>query len=450
MSDITSALPVNMKTFKKLLASVSPDIAVCVRGRHAVGKSEGVYQAAAQMRCEEYKDPEFCAKMVESFHGGTTGVKHADGYKTVWTYDDGVPVMERRLSQMTEGDTIGMPFVTDDGRATMFKSCDWLITSCDFPVVLFLDERNRALDGVKQSIFQLCDSKAFYGNRCHPNTRVVIAENVGDQYQVQQCDPAELSRCATVLLEPSEKEWLDYAAGKCDLATIEFIRDNSGKLEHTGQCEPNKKYQDRRSWFKFDQDAQRQGLFDEPENPLFRAMACSMLGVEIGNLFTTFCKERERQVSAKDIIKNWEKAKKRIKGTGEVSNSMYIECVGKLGDLMDTHTLTNDEAAEIGKFMHDCPMEIVMTTWAAMQKNTANLFKVHPYIEKLMVRTARCQERGELKAPSTEEVEKNKKAEKKKAKAEKTEADLEVTEEPVAVEEGAAKAVTKKRGAHKQ
>ena len=41
------ALPVSMKSFQRLVGSVSPDITVCVRGGHAKGKSEGVYQSAA-------------------------------------------------------------------------------------------------------------------------------------------------------------------------------------------------------------------------------------------------------------------------------------------------------------------------------------------------------------------------------------------------------------------
>ena len=172
---ISSALPVGMKNFKLLLKSVSPDTSVCVRGRHAVGKSEGVYQAAAQMRCDVYKNAEFCADMVKAMGGEhNAGVRHADGgRKTEWTYEDGLPVMERRLSQMTEGDTIGLPFQGPHG--TQFKACDWLILCCEFPALLFLDERNRALDGVKQSVFQLCDSKTFYGNTLHSETRVVIA-----------------------------------------------------------------------------------------------------------------------------------------------------------------------------------------------------------------------------------------------------------------------------------
>lgn len=396
---VTAALHVNMKDFKALLKNLSPDTAVCVRGRHAIGKSEGVYQAATEQYSDVYKDEAFCAKMVDAFGGS---VKHADGQKSVWTYEDGLPVMERRLSQMTEGDTIGLPFNSDYG--TVFKACDWLVKCVHFPAVLFLDERNRALDGVKQSVFQLCDSKAFYGNKLHDETRVLIAENVGDEYQVQACDPAEVSRTAVVILEPSQKDWLTYVEGKCNLATIEFIRQHGGKLEHKGNFEPNKKYPDRRSWFKCDAELQRLGLFEEPENHLFYVITGSMLGSECAVQFTNFCKERDRQISAKDVIKNWKKSKKRLAGKASVSNEMYVEVVNKLSDLLKTHKLSENEAEQIGFFMHDCPMEICMVAWAAMQKNVENLFLVHPYIEELMVKTARYKETTDLENPTQEEA----------------------------------------------
>lgn len=397
---ISAALPVDMAGFKLLLKSVSPDTSVCVRGRHAVGKSEGVYQSAAEQRSDLYNDPEFCAKMVEAWGGK---VKHADGWKTEWDYECGLPVMERRLSQMTEGDTIGLPFDSEHG--TIFKACDWLVKCVTFPAVLFLDERNRALEGVKQSVFQLCDSKAFYGNKLHSETRVIIAENVGDEYQVQACDPAEVSRTATVVLEPSEKDWLNYVEDKCDIATREFIRTNVGKLEHKGPFEPNVKYPDRRSWFKLDQELQRLGLFDEPENQQFYILAGAFLGPAVGSQFTNFCKERDRQVSAKDVVTSWKKTKKKLAGkAGSVSNEQYIEVVHKLSDFLKENKLTEDQAQQVGFFMHDCPMEITMVAWSAMQKHVENLFMVHPYIEQLMVKTSRCQETSGLKVPTKEEV----------------------------------------------
>ena len=93
-------MAIDFATFVK----VAPHVAsvrkpVLIRGRHGVGKSEIVYQTAAAIA---------------------------------------MPVVERRASQMTEGDLVGLP--STDGNTTSFNPPDWFKTACEQPVVLFLDE----------------------------------------------------------------------------------------------------------------------------------------------------------------------------------------------------------------------------------------------------------------------------------------------------------------------
>lgn len=407
---------VGMQSLKRVLRLVSPDITICVRGRHAVGKSEAVYQAASEIRADFYKDPANCAKMMMALGGEVRTV--IDGRKqwvTEWQYDYGIPVVERRLSQMTEGDIIGLPemvSLTDgerDWRSTAFRPCDWLIQACQFPVMLFLDERNRALQGVKQAVFQLADSKVFYGEKLHNETHIVVAENVGENYQVEQSDPAEVSRWVTFELEPPDEEWLKWAEDKCHLATIEFIRANPKALEHKGTFEADKKYPDRRSWFKLDQECQRLGIFETDDKNLVGKtgllyhLAGGFIGPEWGSKFNKFVMERDREVKATDILASWKKAKKKLsKGqSGKISNEQYIEAVAKLGDWLksEKNELTVKQAKNFACFMHDCPPEPCMSAWAMLQKNTKNLFKVHPYIEKLMVARASGQDITDLSPP---------------------------------------------------
>lgn len=365
-----ACIQVTMTSLKALLKGLSPDVVVSIRGRHAVGKSEAVAQFAQEI---------------------------------------GLPLQMRRLSQMTEGDLLGMPssVKTKGGaEATTFHPCEWFIEACEKPMVLFLDERNRALDAVKQSIFEICDSRQFYGNKLHPETRVVIAENVGDSYQVQACDPAEVSRTVTVELEPSLAEWLEYAKGKCHEATIEFIRQEGEKvLEFKGGAaafEPNKKYPDRRSWFKLDKELQRNDLFEKAEELLFFTMAAGFLGPEVGNKFATFCKNRDKQVSVKDILTNWEKAKNRLSrnGKSEISNEKYVELVHKFKDWMEKqdNVFTDDQVEQFKLFMTDCPPEPRMTCFSSLQSNTKCMMKAHRKIGTLMVHTANGESIAEIEA----------------------------------------------------
>ena len=111
---------------------------VLLRGRHGIGKSSVVYQYATSV---------------------------------------GLPVVERRASQMTEGDLLGLPKVDED--VTSFCPPDWFATACDTGVLLFLDEVDRATLEVRQGIFELCDSRKLAGHTLHPETLIFAAVNGG-------------------------------------------------------------------------------------------------------------------------------------------------------------------------------------------------------------------------------------------------------------------------------
>ncbi len=356
----TQCIQVTMKSLKQLLLNCSPEVVVSIRGRHAVGKSEAVGQFAEEL---------------------------------------GLPLQMRRLSQMTEGDLLGVPSLTETangGSATKFNPCEWFIEACEKPMVLFLDERNRALDAVKQSIFEICDSRQFYGHHLHPETRVIIAENVGDAYQVTACDPAEVSRTVTVELEPSLQEWLDYAKGKCHEATVEFIRSEGEKVLEfkgaNGAFEPNKKYPDRRSWFKLDRELVTCGLMETPEEIGFHVMACGFLGTEVGTKFANYCKSRDKQVSAKDILTNWKKAKARLSSNGkkEITNEKYVELGNKLSDYLAKPNVkvTDAELDNFTEYLGDSPAEPRLALFSSFHSNPTMLVRLQPKIAKLMVDTA--------------------------------------------------------------
>jgi MoxR-like ATPase len=129
---------------------------VLLRSRHGVGKSSCVYAYAEHL---------------------------------------GMPVIERRASQMTEGDLLGLPKL--EGGKTEWIPPAWLKEACDNPVVLFIDEIDRATVEVRQGFFELTDSRKIAGWELHPNTLIFAAVNGGEhgaQYQVGEMDPAELDR----------------------------------------------------------------------------------------------------------------------------------------------------------------------------------------------------------------------------------------------------------------
>jgi hypothetical protein len=393
------AITVSMESLKALAKALQSDVSICIRGRHAVGKSEGVYQVAADLRHDAYKDPEFCARVTKALEKERSVVKILQRAKSkVWKYEFGLPVVERRLSQMTEGDMIGLPFmdVRPSGEhATAYKPVDWLVNASDFPVVLFLDERNRALEQVKQAVFQIADSKAYYSLLLHEGTRVIVAENVGDEYTVQQQDPAEISRTATVELDPTPAEWIKYAESiGVDQSLIEFIRQNEQFLEHKGVFEPMKKYPDRRAWVRMDQQLREGNFYEHPENHLFYVIATSMVGVEAGIKFTNFCKTRDRQVSAEEILRDWDKAKKKL---GNATVNRLGECGQKVVSYLtkpDSKTkkdreISDDEIVQLSLFLKDLPGELFMTYYMPIVNRRDLVLKLQPLCKEHLLTVTR-------------------------------------------------------------
>ncbi|MFA5557054.1 MAG: hypothetical protein WDA29_08155 [Flavobacteriaceae bacterium] len=385
----TLALPVSMRAFQSLGASISPNVALCVRGRHAVGKSEGVYQIAKRVFHDFYKSDEWLRIQQDAKEGRGRLPDELLHH----TYDDGLPVIERRLSQLTEGDIVGLPEFRPNERtgiaATTFRPCDWLMDAVEFPVVLFLDERNRALDGVKQAVFQLTDSKAFYGNKLHEGTRIIIAENIGDSYQVNQNDPAEVSRTPTVTLEPSVDEWLDYAKTACSDALVEFIGSNQELLEHRGSFEPNKKYPDRRAWTNLDRELSRLGYYDGDGNDtLLYVLCCSFVGTEAGSRYREFVANREKEIGAADILDDWEKAKKKALGKSDsISNDKYIGFTRKILNYLDQgNSLNAETGVQLAAFLKDCPAEARLTLYSDIaSKHSKELRHFHSLVKDMIV-----------------------------------------------------------------
>ena len=185
-------------SFKDFLTIINPILEakypVLIRGRHGIGKSEIVYQIA----------------------------KNLD-----------LPVIERRASQMTEGDLLGLPKV--EKGITKWLAPEWLHIACTKPVILFLDEVDRATMEVRQGIFELCDSRKIAGSTLHPDTLIFAAVNGGvhgAQYQVGEMDPAELDRYTVFDVEPTVEDWLEWAKSKVAVHLWDFINHNHGHLEH--------------------------------------------------------------------------------------------------------------------------------------------------------------------------------------------------------------------------
>ena len=341
-------MAVDFKTFLKLVPHVvNVKKPVLIRGRHGIGKSETVYQFAAAVNKR---------------------------------------VVERRASQLTEGDLIGLPSI--EGNSTRWNAPDWIKTACDEGVVLFLDEVDRATQEVRQGIFELTDSRKINGWHLHPQTVIFAAVNGGThgaQYQVGEMDPAELDRWTVFDLEPTPEDWLDFAKDKVDTSMWDFINQNRTHLEHKGEFEPNKVYPSRRSWFRLNECLKNANMYANIQDNLsmLYELTCAFVGFEAAVAFRDFAEKIDRQVTVEDILDSGKLDK--VKSWNINDHTAMIDkmvACGKLKEELNPNTIKN--LADYAKLV---PAEAFMKLWKGIaQENTKNTVKLHPIVKDRLVK----------------------------------------------------------------
>jgi len=243
---------------------------VLIRGRHGVGKSQVAYQTAAGLN---------------------------------------LPVVEQRASQMTEGDLLGLPsphMVKVNGQdAASLRPFSWLVKACTEPVVLFLDEIDRATTEVRQGFFQLGDSRQINGWKLHPGTRVIGAVNGGihaAQYQVADMDPAELDRWVVYDIEPDVEDWLLWGKDKVHSIILDFVRQNPQHLDHKGEFEPGVVYPTRRSWHRLSTRISDLLNDENGDNIALMLVSTGFVGTETAIAFREFVVNYDRQVTPEEVF----------------------------------------------------------------------------------------------------------------------------------------------------
>jgi len=302
-----------------LLSGTEKDLySVLIRGRHGIGKSWVAYQTAAGL----------------AWDGSQT--------RPIQEGETPLAMVEIRASQMTEGDLLGLPSpqqVEINGeKAASLRPFAWLVKACTEPVVLFLDEVDRATTEVRQGFFQLGDSRQINGWKLHPGTVVFGAVNGGvhaAQYQVADMDPAELDRWVTFDVEPSVEDWLEWGKTEINALLWDFINQNREHLEHKGEFEPGVVYPSRRSWHRLDKTLAKVNMLDD-ENAdlgLLFNLSNGFVGFEAAVAFRDFVENYERQVTVEDILDHGKLEK--TKDFGLVDHVAMIEKIDASGVFAD-------------------------------------------------------------------------------------------------------------------
>ena len=324
-------MAVDFTTFSQIVNHVTAvRKPVLLRGRHGIGKSTVVYQFADKNNLE---------------------------------------IVERRASQMTEGDLVGLPTIEDN--STTFNPPDWFKAACDRPVVLFLDEVDRATLEVRQGIFELTDSRKLNGHNLHPDTLVFAAVNGGEhgsQYQVGEMDPAELDRWTVFDIDPTVEDWLSWASDAGISPEIwNFINQNRTHLEHTDDYEPNKVYPSRRSWERLDQCLTQAGLLEEA-SPALYTLTSAFVGFEAAVSFNDFIQNYDRQVTTEDILVKGDFSK--VADFGINDHTAIIDKFEAEGTFKAE--LEQDLIDNLARYFVMLPSEVAMKLWTVMGKGEVN------------------------------------------------------------------------------
>jgi hypothetical protein len=347
----------DIKNFLETVPRLPADIAILVRGPHGIGKSQLFRQIAKGLG---FADADF---------------------------------IDRRLSQMTEGDLLGLPELTDG--ITRFAPPDWYMSACKAPKIVLLDEFNRATPEVMQCGFQIVLDHELNGWKLHPETRVYAAINASPEYIVNDMDPALLDRFWTIDLEPTSDDWLDWAkSAGVDELIVDFIRQQPRHLRHTGQIEPGKIYPSQRSWDRLDKSLKHAGLAptdfagQKPGPVGMYAIAIGFLGFETSSALVDFVMNYDAQISAEDILDSWDNpvVKNKVK---KLSADKLNALTEKIIDHSAKNSWTAQQADNLASMLKTANGEILVSFINKLMSTNRvdNLRLIHVRIRDLLMKT---------------------------------------------------------------
>ena len=340
----------DIKTFVDVVSSLPPHIAVLAKGPTGIGKSHIVHQVAKNL---------------------------------------GFPVLDKRLAYMTEGDVVGLPELVDG--VTRFAPVDWIVKACNEPVVLFLDELNRATIEVQQCAFQLVLDRELNGNYLHPDTRVYVAVNEGSDYQVTEMDPALLRRFYVADLIPTTNDWLTWANNndEIDDILVEYIERYPAHLRHTGEFTPGTVYPNPASWHRLCQSLTYANMapsemLGENYNSIVLSIAKGFVGETTAISFVSFLKEYQTTFTPEDVFLKYDDDKKLTKQIDKLTNDKKNNLLRQIASYSSKNDLELVMVRRACKFAEKCSDEMLVNFMYLIldTKHVTNIRYYHSIIGK--------------------------------------------------------------------
>lgn len=222
---------------RKVIKYSSPKRSLLFKGVHGIGKTEWVTQVGLEL-----------------------GLKVVIWHASHAADATDVTGMPRIMTETIEWiDKVTGEHKTKTRDVMKMIKPDWMLQ--EEPVLLLLDELNRASPIIQNAIMELTNNQTYDGITLPEGSRIIacINPNEDGKYEVTSFDAAQLSRFSVYDVTPTTEEWLDYAMSKgiCN-EIISFIKANDKYLDpYTNQELVEQassvdcgKLPDRRAWFE--------------------------------------------------------------------------------------------------------------------------------------------------------------------------------------------------------
>lgn len=242
----------------------------------------------------------------------------------------GKKVIPLFLGQMADpGDLIGLPHFKEETQQTEYYPPYWFPVD-DKPIVLFLDELNRARPELMQSVMDLALNRKLAGRKLPAGSQVIAAVNAGDEYQVEEMDPALVSRFNVYFFNPTVSDWVKWAEqNKLDGRVIKFIEENQILLDGKGKPEKETencffKTPDRRAWKKVSDAIKEIPEFTEQHVKFISGI----IGKEAAVSFIVYANSLKKEMFK--IADFWEKGEEAYKAVMVLSLSEFSDFVNSI------------------------------------------------------------------------------------------------------------------------
>jgi len=284
--------------------------------------------------------------------------------------EKGAKVVTLFLGQMSDpGDLIGLPEKNPKTGKTDFMLPYWFPLDKE-PVVLFLDELNRARPEVLQTIMDLTLNRKLAGKNLPEGSRIISAVNNGNEYQLTDLDPALVSRFNIYEFAPSVEDWLLWAENSgIDRRIINFISENPEFLDSTDleqETDSLERTPDRRSWERTSQVIKNHETLSNDE----KALVSGILGNRATVTFFRFVAEHNFPSAQEILCQSFDSVKNRLSSLSvidftQVNESLFRYLESEVYDQNELGLISGN-IVEYFDYLNELEMKEVQAHFASL------------------------------------------------------------------------------------